>query len=197
MVKTSRMLQEELSQYTDSFGKIKRLVDEGKLVLLKKGIYDTDSSRPGYLFSPVIYGPSYLSFDYALSRYGLIPEAVHEYTAATFNKGKRKMYHNAFGDYSYRDVPKAAYPFEVQLFADGDYAYMMATPEKALCDKLYTLPPVASVKEMKQLLFENLRIDEYEFSKLNAETIEHLSELYKSNNVHYLAKTMERIKNEH
>lgn len=192
MVKTTKILLNELSEYSDPFGKINRLLKAEELFLLKKGFYETDRTKPGYLFAPIMYGPSYLSFDYALSRHGLIPEAVHEYTSATFNKGKRKRYQNIFGDYSYRDVPKAAYPFEVQLYTEGDYAYMMATPEKAICDKLYTLPPVSSIKEITQILFENLRIDETEFQKLNIKTLEELSELYKSNNIRYMIKTLKK-----
>lgn len=195
MIKTTKMLLNELSGYSDPFGKINRLLKAEELVLLKKGFYETDKSKPGYLFAPVIYGPSYLSFDYALARYGLIPESVHEYTSATFNKGKRKRYQNIFGDYSYRDIPKAAYPFEVQLYTEGDYAYMMATPEKAICDKLYTLPPVSNINEMTQLLFENLRIDETGFQKLNTKTLEELSELYKSNNIRYMIKTLKKVQN--
>lgn len=193
MVKTTKMLLNELSAYSDPFGKINRLLKAEKIFLLKKSFYETDKTKPGYLFAPIIYGPSYLSFDYALSRHGLIPESVHEYTSATFNKDRRKKFHNFFGDYSYRDIPKVAYPFEVQLYTEGDYAYMMATPEKAICDKLYTLPPVSSINEMTQLLFENLRIDETEFEKLNKKTLEELSELYKSNNIRYMIKTLKKV----
>lgn len=37
-----------------------------------------------------IYDPSHISFEFALSYYGLIPEAVYTVTSATFEKRKRK-----------------------------------------------------------------------------------------------------------
>ena len=44
--------------------------------------YETDRNVPAYLLAGSIYGPSYISFEYALSRYGLIPEAVYAVTCA-------------------------------------------------------------------------------------------------------------------
>ena len=187
MVKTTSMLLEELGNYADRFGKIKRLCAEGKLYPLTKGIYETDGTLPGYLLAPVLYGPSYLSFDYALSEYGLIPEGVREYTCATHGKGKRKNYSTHFGDYSYRDIPSAAFPFETLLLSEGEYSYSIATPEKALCDKLYTLHPVKNLSELERLLFEDLRINEEEFAKLNPTLVAELSELYHCNNIRFFS----------
>ena len=192
MIKSTAMLLDEFSGYADPFGKIKRLCGEGKLYLLTRGVYETDGSLPGYLFAPAIYGPSYLSFDYALARHGLIPEAVCEYTCATCGKGKKKHYSNHFGDYSYRDVPSAAFPFETVLISEHGYTYAMATPEKALCDKLYTLPPMKNLKEMETLLFEDLRIDDEAFKKLNPGVVAELSTLYCCNNVRKLASLLRR-----
>ena len=59
------------------------------------------------------------------------------------------------------------------------YSYQIATPEKALCDMLYIQkPPVYSVKDLKYLLFSDLRIDEEEFSKLNREDLQFLCPKY-------------------
>lgn len=192
MLKSTSMLLDELSAYQDPFGKIKRLCNEGKLHQLTRGTYETDGSLPGYLLSSAIYGPSYLSFDYALSRYGLIPEAVHEFTSATFGKGKKKLYHNHFGNYSYRDVPKEAFSIGTTMISEDGYYYSIATPEKALCDKLYTLPPVKNLKELQTMLFDDLRIYEEEFSRLNKETVEEFSKHYHCNNVVFLSKYMRK-----
>lgn len=48
----------------------------GEYTKVVKGIYETNSDTAGYLLAGSIYGPSYLSFDFALSYYGMIPEAV-------------------------------------------------------------------------------------------------------------------------
>ena len=192
MIKSTSMLLDELASYQDPFGKIRRMCEEGSLHQLTRGIYETDGSLPGYLFAPVIYGPSYLSFDYVLSRCGLIPEAVYEYTSATCGKGKKKFYSNGFGDYSYRDIPAAAFPFETRLIEEHGYIYFMATAEKALCDKLCTVRPVNNLGELEELLFENLRIDEDELEKLSRDTIRELAPLYRRSSVTLLAKYLRR-----
>ena len=53
----------------------------------------------------------------------------------------------------------------------------MATAEKALCDKLYSLKPLNNLKNMQIMLFDDLRIDEEEFYNLDVSKIEKLSEL--------------------
>lgn len=57
---------------------------------------------------------------------------------------------------------------------------------------LYSLPPVKNMNEFKALLFENLRINEFLFDQLNFDDILFLSEKYKSTNIKYLVKLIER-----
>ena len=69
----------------------------------------------------------------------------------------------------------------------------MATPEKALCDKLYTLKPVKNKKEMSYLLFDDLRIDRKILKTLDLESLYLLCDNYKSTNMRYLKKVIEDI----
>lgn len=190
MIKTYGMLSNEYSNYSDIDGKIRGLVKNGDLIRLTKGIYETDSNTPGYLLAGAIYGPSYLSFDYALSYFGLIPEAVYTYTSASFKKEKTKQYTNDFGNYTYNDIPNDAFPFEIMIVHDGEYAFRIASAEKALCDKLYSMSPVKNKKELIKLLFDDLRIDEDEFNKLNKDLLLELCDLYKSTNLKLLKKIL-------
>jgi len=192
MVKTTNMLLEELQNYSDPYGKIRRLCDEGLLFEITRGLYETEKNINGRVLAPVIYGPSYLSFNYALSYHGLIPEAVYEYTSATSQKGKKKQYHNIFGTYSYRDIPRNVFPFETNLISENGYYYAIAGREKALCDKLYELKPVANQRELEALLFDDMRLYEDEFFKLNPEIIKKLSVYYCSNNVKLLSAYLVR-----
>ena len=73
------MLLQEYNMYVNPAAKIARLVKSGELSQIIKGLYETDSSAPGHYLAGIIYGPSYLSFDFALSWHGLIPEAVYAY----------------------------------------------------------------------------------------------------------------------
>ena len=188
MVLTTRILIDQLSDYRDPSGKIMRMTERGELFPLTRGLYETDKNVPACALACVIYGPSYLSFDYALSYYGLIPESARVYTSATFNKKKKKQYTNIFGRYTYRDVPSMAYPFEILFKSENEYIYQIASPEKALCDKLYSVEPLMNIKEMEEFLFENLRIDEYLFSKLDKNKLCCLSDLYPSNSLKFLKK---------
>ena len=192
MIFTSSMLVEQLREYSDPFGKIKRMKNSGSLFQLTRGLYETDPKVPGYCLAGAIYGPSYLSFDYALATYGLIPEAVYTFTSATFEKKKAKEYENHYGRFSYRDVPSNAYPFGIVIKEENGYVYRIATPEKALCDKLYIMPPVTSQKELTSLLFDSLRIDQTEFEKLNTDDILEIGPKYCCNNLKYLMKYLER-----
>jgi len=191
MIITTLNLKEKYKDYTDINGKIKRDIDKGFLFPLVRGIYETNNSIDGFLLASYIYGPSYLSFEYALSFHNLIPERVVVYTNATFGKRKSKSYQNHFGLYTYRDVPNAAFPFSVKAHEENGYAYFMASPEKALCDLLYIRKPVTSIKELKRFLFEDLRINKDIFEQLNFHEILFLSDKYISNNMKYLRKFIE------
>ena len=175
--------------------KINREVHSGKLIQITRGLYETDANVTGKYLAGRIFGPSYLSFDYALSLYGLIPEAVYKtYTSASFQKKKTKKFENQYGLFTYRDIPSDVYPLGVLLYEENGYSYQIATPEKAICDKLYSLPPVSNLTEFSALLFDDLRIDENEFKKLDMEVIEKLAPLYRANNLKFLIKFVRRMK---
>lgn len=194
MIVPTNVLSEQYSEYANVTKKIAREIRDGNLVRIAHGLYETDRSADGRYLAGSIYGPSYLSFEYALAEYNLIPETVFSFTSATFHKRKTKHYVNEFGDFHYRDVPDAAYPWGYVLREDEGNFYQIATPEKALCDKLYTMSPVRSIKGIEYLLFVNLRIDKDDFWALSLNDILQLSPLYGSNNLNYLAKYIERKK---
>lgn len=193
MIKTTAMLLEELKEYASPANKIMRMVDSGALIPVTKGIYETDHGVPGHLLAGSIYGPSYISFEYALSFRGLIPEAVYTITCATFEKKKKKTYDTPFGTYTYRDVPSEAFPLGLQLVREGEYFYRMATAEKALCDQLYIMKPVANTKEMYALLTEDLRIEPESLEGLSRETIAAWCDKYHTTNIKRLLTLLRRL----
>ena len=195
MIITNDIFKENLPNYANKNTKLSREVKAGRLFKIINGLYETNPNTPGYLLAGSIYGPSYISFEYALAYYGLIPERVSTITCATFNKKKKKNYDTSFGVFTYRDIPNLVYPEEIILKTEGDYSYQIATPEKALCDKFYTLSPLTNYNDLENILFNDLRIDEEEFQKLDADKIERLSNLYHSTNVNLLARYMRRKSN--
>lgn len=197
MIKTTAILMDELREYVNPTAKIRRLVDEGKLVPIIRGLYETDGSLPGYCLAPVIYGPSYLSFEFALAYYSLIPEAVYHFTSATFEKKKAKRYVTPFGTYMYRDVPSEVYPLGVVLHAENGYGFQIASPEKAICDELYKISPQRNRGGLESLLFEDLRIDKEGFFKLKMSDLLEISTHYHTQNHKLLQAYIRRsMKNE-
>lgn len=196
MIITSDIIKNNLKEYSNKNTKICREIKKGNLIKIINGLYETDSSVKGYLLAGSIYGPSYLSFDFALSYYGLIPEKVTAFTSATCDKKKKKIYNNEFGTYLYRDVPTDVYPLGIKIIEEGEYVYQIAIPEKAICDKLYTLSPIKNMTELENVLFNDLRIDMDEFNKLNLKDIEQISNSYHSTNVDLLYRYMRRKENE-
>ncbi len=192
------MLKCKLQNYMAPDNKIKRMSDSGEIIKLTKDLYETDKKTPGYLVANAIYNPSYLSFDYALAYHGLIPEAVYVYTSATYKKKKRKTYQNALGTFTYRDIPSEVYPYGIKIVDTDKYPYSIATAEKALCDKLYSLQPVKNKKEMIHLLFHDLRIDQDVFENLNFDDLAFLCDRYGSTNLKILKKVIGgKIANSH
>lgn len=191
MIKSTAMLMDELNDYVNPTAKIRQLAERGELTRIIRGLYETDINIPGYYLAQVIYGPSYLSFEFALSYHSLIPEAVYTFTSATFEKKKKKRYDTPLGTFTYRDIPNSAYPYGVVLHTENNYGYQIASPEKAVCDELYKLSPVSNRKELQLLLFSDLRIDESEFFRLDVREVYNLSSLYNTRN-HKILKSFIR-----
>ncbi len=188
MFKNTSQIQSTLTGYRDSLHKIQRLLKEQRLFSLKRGLYETDPDCPGEVLAGIIYGPSYLSFEYVLAAYGLIPERVYTYTSATLRKNRTRQYQNHFGTYLYRDVADAAFPHGLILKQYQDRYYTIASPEKALCDLLSIRPAVSSYRMFCDLLFDDLRLDEDGLYALDTELLIQLASLYRKSNLRHLSK---------
>ena len=81
--------------------------------------------------------------------------------------------------------------FDIIKPEENGYFHQIATPEKAICDKLYTISPGDSVKTMRALLFGEMRVDESDIRQANLEDIRRLATLYKATNLRYLMKLVE------
>ncbi len=194
MIKTTAMILEELSDYKSPQDKLARLVKSGKYIPIKRGLYETDKKVASYLLAGSIYGPSYISFEFALSFYGLIPEKVVAVTSASFEKKKKKFYQTKFGNFSYKDVPSIIFPLGINILKEGNYYFRMASPEKALCDKLYDTSVVVNQKELLQLLEEDLRIYIDDLRDLDYNFIKQIAEIYPSSNVKKFALLLRRLR---
>ena len=88
--------------------KINDLLRQGVIVRVKKGLYvfgDRQRRHPysKELLANLVYGPSYVSLDYALAYHGLIPERVEALTSVTPNRPRR--FDTPVGLFTYRRIP--------------------------------------------------------------------------------------------
>jgi len=188
MIKTSLVIMNELKEYASPRSKISRMMKSGTLTQVRRGLFVEGNLESQLSLSTWIYGPSYLSFQYALAYYGLIPERVFVYTCASYNKNKDKEYHTPFGVYQYKYLPSRIYPYGVLRKEDNGQPFLIASPEKALCDSVYKIPDIHSVKDMQDLLFEDWRMEEDEILSLDVPFIQQIAPLYQTKSVTMLAK---------
>jgi len=180
--------------------KIADLEKTENLIRLKKGLYVvspeiTNLPISKELIANHLYGPSYISMESALWFHGLIPEKVYNTYSATLKRTKK--YDTKFGVFVYTSVPKNYFPIGItQVIIKDTYAYLLASPEKALCDVILTKSGIRfqSIKSVKEFLIEDLRFNIEGVSKWNLSIIEDCSKTgYKKADMDLLYKY---IKNE-
>ena len=193
MVYDFQNLRIKYKEYSNIYQKINNECKKGILVKIKRGLYSDDLYNDKEVIANICYNPSYISFEYALSYYGVIPEFVSTFTSATFGKKNNKIYHMKDSTFDYRSVPDEVFPMGILIMKNSkDISYKIASKEKALCDLLYSKYPVRSIKDLKTLLFEDMRIDENEFLKMNVEFIKEIAPLYHSNSLNVLKKYLNK-----
>ncbi|MFC1521807.1 type IV toxin-antitoxin system AbiEi family antitoxin domain-containing protein [Elusimicrobiota bacterium] len=143
---------------------LNRWVKEGKLIRLKRGLYALPESERKQLLSPLwlanqLYWPSYISLEYALSSYGIIPEAVGAFTSVTTLKTSHCG--NALGTFGYKNIAMK-YFFGFKNIQDGGGAqYWIADPEKAVLDFIHLSIP-RGVRVNADLFIRNYRFQNLE-----------------------------------
>lgn len=192
MIVTTSMLRKRYSDYFNPLDKIKRDTESGIIFRLTRGIYETDKKTDPCLLASSILSPSYLSFDWALAYYGLIPERVVAITSASLNVRKNKTFINYFGRYEYSDIPSRVFSEGLTYLENGDYIVKIATKEKAICDSLSKWRVVRNINDLKELLFVDKRIDEEEFANCDFKLMVRLASLYNKTNLDLLIKLIRK-----
>lgn len=180
--------------------KISYMVNKGELIRLKKGIYvlGTDYQKEAVdmiSVANILYVPSYVSYDYALSHYGLIPERVYEITSASLH-GK-KFFETVLGRFSYKPVPLQAYAIGVDWFYDSvNGGKLIATPEKALCDKVRSDRGIGRLSQEKLAAYlkYDLRIEWDGLLSLDTDLIADIATAYRSSNLKNISKLIAKRK---
>lgn len=188
MIKTIDLLMFEYRNYSNVYNKIKSEERKNNIIKIRRGLYETNIKANPLTIANAIISPSYISFETALAYYGMIPERVYAIKSATFMKNKKKEFSNHFGLFLYCDINKNAYPFDICQVEIDDVKVSIASREKALLDMISVLSPRKSIKEIKDLIFNDLRIDEDIFEKLDKTKMIELCDLYYNKSLKILKK---------
>lgn len=160
---------------------LRRLMNDwlkkNQLIQLRRGLYVINekyfTERLSQLYiANLIYQPSYISLEYALSYYGMIPEAVRTYTSVSTRKTAN--FENSFGIFSYQKIKNSIY-FGYEIIKINKQNILVASKEKALLDFLYL--NLANLKEDKEI-FYSYRLQNLE--DLNLQILEEYATKYKS-----------------
>lgn len=164
------------------------MVKKGELIRLKNGFYliadkithGRSQIIPYEQIANLLYGPSYVSLEWALSFYSFIPERVYTVTSMTI--GRNKEFRTSVGDFSYTSIPEDSYAGGIVLMQSIDYLgnFFIASPEKALIDLVYAKCRGLNKEQLKDELIESRRIDDQRLRELNKERLYEIANNYKS-----------------
>lgn len=157
--------------------KVRLLERDKQIIRLKKGLYVcnpeiTGKTLSAELIANHLYAPSYVSMSSTLRYYGLIPETV--YTMQSMTLKHSKDFDTPLGRFEYTNMTKKAFSVGLTSIRKEDYAFVMATPEKALCDLIASSPKVnlRYLKDAGTYLEEDIRMELEDFRQMNAEIFE-------------------------
>lgn len=171
---------------TDSsrYARINRALQAKEIIQVRRGLYVL---APMFRKVPlntralaqIIYGPSYISLESALSRHGLIPEAVYTLTSVSY--GKSKSFDTPLGNFSYTRIPQRIFFAGVERLQENQEApVFMANPLKALLDYIYVHK--VNWKDLTPL-FYSLRIEPEDLRIITTAMAEELENNYTSRRV--------------
>jgi len=197
---TRQVVMDMLKEYKRPNDKISELLRSGVLTAVKNGLYipgpKMEIAKPEpFLVSNHLRGPSYVSLDTALSHWGLIPERVFEISCMT--TGATRSYETPMGRFSYFHAATPYYSFGIMSISlTARQRVLIASPEKALCDKIIQTSGVLlrSIGQVQEFLFEDLRMDGYLLSNLNiGEITSWINDAPKKLSLAMLVKTLAQL----
>lgn len=187
-----QILKDALAGYAAPRDHLTILLKKGDVIRVKKGLYvfGEDWRRRPYpreLLANLIYGPSFVSLDYALAYYGLIPERVEAVTSVT--AGRSRRFYTPLGLFTYRTTP-CFYSGFVRI-EENQESFLMALPERALADSIRAdrgAGTLNSEREAGEYLLENRRLDPDGLRELDTDYLAELAHLLRSRKIKQCTK---------
>lgn len=189
-------LMDCLANYKQPRNKLTSLLKNTDLIRVKKGLYifgEDYRQRPYSLevLSNLIYGPSYISFEYALGYYNLIPEAVTRVTCASSKRIKH--FSTPVGEFIYHYVPPQKFSSGIIWQSIDEYThFLIASKEKALIDYLARLEPFQNKNDLLKYLTEGMRILSDDLFTLKSALVNEIAEIYQNKNVTFLCEILKK-----
>lgn len=186
-----------LSEYQSPNDKISELLKRKDLISIRRGLYITGpnldlASPEPFLIANHLRGPSYVSVESALSYWNMIPERTYEISSVTIKSSK--LYKTPVGRFSYQQLKIPYYSYGIEhIEYSKKQTVLIASPEKALCDKIVLTPKVnlRSVKQTREFLMDDLRIDRESLSSLDTKMMElWVDKAPKKSSLNMLIKTL-------
>ena len=185
-------LCEALKQYKSPRDQITKLLREKTIVRVKKGLYvlGHDFGRPFsiYVLANLVYGPSYVSLQTALSFYGAIPEKVQEIQSTTLNR--KKIFNTPIGRFSYVFLSSIKYQVSVcRQKIDKNRYFFIASPEKALVELLEKETAIQSPDDLSDWL-SSQRIEDEFLKHLNHRELKKMKDHFSEEKIKWLLKIL-------
>lgn len=193
-------LLDAVHDYSQPRMKISGMLAKGDIVRVKKGLYILGESLRRHpfcreLLANLIYGPSYVSLEYALHYHGLTPERVETLTSVTC--GRSRTFDTPVGTFSYRMIPLEAFRTGMdRVELDDGRSFLIAVPEKALADRIVADrgAGITTQKELHDYLLSSLRIDPGMLRELDPTRLAEIAQHYRSRRVKLLADLVSRFR---
>ena len=189
-----------LSHYQSPNDKISELLKGKELISIRRGLYitgpklDLPTPEP-FLIANHLRGPSYVSLESALSYWNMIPERAYEISSVTIKTSKK--YKTPVGRFSYQQLKIPYYSYGIKnIEYSPKQTMLIASPEKALCDKVVLTPKIhlRSIKQTREFLLEDLRMDSEVLSTLDTKVMElWIKNAPKKSSLKMLIKTLEEL----
>ena len=187
-----QLAMDRLRDFRAPRDKLHRLCESGEVIQVKRGLYiagslgDEAATVDPRVLSGLVYGPSYVSLETALAHYGMIPERVEEITCMTSKR--TRSFETPVGRFRYLPVPERAFAIGVTREGAKGGAYLLALPEKALCDRIAQVRGLDAQREMPPFLLEDLRLEEDGLDELDVGLIDSIAAVYRRTSVTVFAK---------
>lgn len=142
------------------------------IIRLRRDLYVCSEKVSGKVLSLELIAnrllnPSYVSMSTALRYYGLIPESVYLIQSVTIKESRE--YETPVGRFVFTHIKRDAFNIGINNIEGNGYSFLIASPEKALCDLIANTPSLQLRYRKDALLYleRDIRLDMDTFFRFN------------------------------